>query len=79
MYKPNTVIVGLKNMTLILYGCIKLFVYPVNKWLDIGFMAHVGVCSGANPPQGLGRLDLEQIILFLNVALNKLYFYPKDF
>ena len=66
-------------MTQILYDYIKMFVYPVNKWLDIGFLAHVGVCSGANPPQGLGRLDLEQIILFPNVALNKLYFTQKVF
>ena len=66
-------------MTHILYDYIKMSVYPVNKWLDIVFLAHVGVCLGANPPQGLGRLDLEQIILFPNVALNKLYFYPKGF
>ena len=66
-------------MTQILYDYIKMFVYPVNKWLDIGFLAQVGVYLGANPPQGLGRLDLEQIKLFPNVALNKLYFYPKGF
>ena len=66
-------------MTQILYDYIKMFVYPVNKWQDIGFLTHVGVSSSTNPPHELGRLDLEQIILFPNVALNKLYFYPKGF